>query len=385
MEREDVKVVIPIKYETLIEPFGNFDNYVSSSSTNAAELPGIVSLIDDIQSHTGLRADEDAGWKEPRGNNPFWNDSASLSSLPLIQNMRKDAEYVRYINDHLDWKAESLIGYRQMMAPKPSVEQIVVLGERHSGAEWLVDRLSQCFPDIDVKYGFDGRPGKFFQIEPNTPQPDTLVISVFLNPFDWVDLMRQNPINAPTHKDLKWPDFVSTPWERKRSDMDNLLEDTSTAVCSFGFSYNEVVPCKTQRDPNTDSFPLYELRSDGTAYFNILKLREDKIKNFLGTANFNGVVDHIPIRYEDLVWDEDYTDDALYLSLPFPGIAGLLEKIRDQTKLIPDVSAGWILDQDGVFRAEPLGVGVGKLDPYFVQWMEDNVDWDVEELIGYYQ
>mmetsp|Transcript_21346 Transcript_21346/g.31662 ORF Transcript_21346/g.31662 Transcript_21346/m.31662 type:complete len:273 (+) Transcript_21346:1-819(+) len=270
-----------------------------------------------------------------------------------------------------------------MMAPKKAVERIVVVGERHSGAEWLVDRVSRCFPDINVQYGFDSRPGKFFQAEPTFDQPNTLVISIFVNPFDWVDMMRCNPINAPTHKDLEWTDFVTTPWERKRSNMDENLEDTDSAVCSFGFSYNEVIPCMTQRDPNTDSFPLYELRPDGTAYANLLELREDKIKNFLHTANFAGVVDHISIRYEDLVWDDDYTDDALYLTLPFPGIAGLLEKIRDQTKLVPDITAGWILDEDGIFRAEQLGEGITKLDPYFVQWMEDNIDWDVEELVGY--
>mmetsp|Transcript_22227 Transcript_22227/g.36349 ORF Transcript_22227/g.36349 Transcript_22227/m.36349 type:complete len:1480 (+) Transcript_22227:3-4442(+) len=384
--REDVKLVIPLKYEKLLNSFSNFDNYVSSSGTTAPELPGIVGVIDDIQSRTGLRADEAAGWKEPRDRNQFWADPIGCNGHvchPKIQKLREDAEYISYINEHVDWKAEHLIGYQQMMTPKLAIEQIVVLGERHSGAEWLVDRLSRCFPDVNVKYGFGSRPGKFFQTEPTKAQPNTLVISVFVNPFDWVDMMRHNPINAPTHKDLDWTDFVTTPWERKRSSIDENLEDTASAVCSYGFAFDEVIPCMTQRDPNTDSFPLYELRPDGTSYANLLELREDKIKNFLSTANFEGVVDHIEIRYEDLVWDDDYTDDALYLTLPFPGIAGLLEKIRDQTKLVPDISAGWILDEDGLFRAEHLGVGVAKLDPYFVQWMEDNIDWEVEDLVGY--
>lgn len=386
MRREDVKLVIPLKYEKLLDSFSNADNYVSSSGTATPELPGIVGVIDDIQSRTGLRADEAAGWKEPRDHNPFWADPIGCNGHvchPKIQKLREDAEYISYINEHVDWKAEHLLGYQQKMTPKLDIEQIVVLGERHSGAEWLVDRLSRCFPDVNVMYGFDSRPGKFFQAEPTEAQPNTLVISVFVNPYDWVDMMRRNPINAPTHKDLEWAEFVTTRWERKRSNMDENLEDTASAVCSFGFAFDEVIPCQTQRDPNTDSFPLYELRPDGTSYANLLELREDKIKNFLSTANFDGVVDHIEIRYEDLVWDDDYTDDALYLTLPFPGIAGLLEKIRDQTKLVPDVSAGWILDEDGVFRAEQLGVGLAKLDPYFVQWMEDNIDWEVENLINY--
>jgi hypothetical protein len=386
MEREDVKVVITVKYEKLLESFSNFDNFVSRLGMKAPELPGIVGLVDDIQSRTGLRADEDAGWKEPRDQNSFWADPIGCNVHlcdPSIQKMRQDTEYISYLNQHIDWKAENLIGYQQMIAPKPSVEQIVVLGERHSGAEWLVDRLSRCFPDIKVKYGFT-RPGKFFQTEPTDTQPNTLVVSVFVNPFEWVEMMRRNPINAPAHKNLEWTEFVTSPWERERSSQDENLEDTASAECSFGFSYSEIIPCITQRDPNTDSFPLYELRPDGTAYSNLLKLREDKIKNFFSAANFDGVVDHIPIRYEDLVWNEDYTDDSIYLSLPFPGIAGLLEKIRDQTNLIADANAGWIVDEDGIFRAEPMGTEVTTLDPYFVQWMEDNVDWDVEELVGYF-
>ena len=241
---------------------------------------------------------------------------------------------------------------------------------------------------FQVKYGFS-RPGKWFQIQPTEPIPPTLVIALFLNPYDWVELMRQNPINAPTHKDMAWSEFVTSTWARKRSDLDNNLSDTATVKCSFGFTFHEVVPCLTQRDPKSDSFPLYELHPPssgsmaGTPYSNLLELRADKIQNFLSVSDYDGVVDVIAIRYEDLVWDDGYNDDASYLTLPFPGIAGLLEEIRDRTTLIPDASAGWIIDENGLFRAEPMGVGAMSLDPYYAQWMEDHVNWDVEFLVGY--
>ena len=202
--------------------------------------------------------------------------------------------------------------------------------------------------------------------------------------------MRQNPINAPTHKDMEWAEFVTSEWTRKRSDLDNEVSDTSSVECSFGFSFHEIVPCLTQRDPQSDSFPLYELHStpgiskSDKPYSSLLQLRADKIQHNLNTASFDGVVDLISLRYEDLVWDGGYIDDDItYLTLPFPGIAGLLEKIRDQTTLVPDASAGWIVDEDGLFRAEQLGAGAMNLDPYYVQWMEDHVDWDVEQLVGY--
>ena len=79
------------------------------------------------------------------------------------------------------------------------------------------------------------------------------------------------------------------------------------------------------------------------------------------------------MRYEDLIWD----------GLPFPGIAGLLEKIRDQTSLVPDPTAGWISDGEGFFKAKPLGVGTTGLDPYYLQYMNEHVDWDVEMLVGF--
>jgi hypothetical protein len=241
-----------------------------------------------------------------------------------------------------------------------------------------------------VTYGFS-RPGKFFQ-SPTADAPNTLVVAIFINPYDWVEQMRQNPINAPAHVNMQWSDFVSAPWERTRSHLDSVVLDTSVERCSFGFSFHEIIPCHTQRDTDSADFPLYELRHPSTggfdatidrAYSNLLDLRADKIQNFLSTARYPGVVHLIKLRYEDLVWDSaSYTDDASYLTLPFPGIAGLLESIRDHTTLTPDVSAGWILDENGFFKAEPLNVGMD-LDKDYVNWMEKHINWNVEALVGY--
>lgn len=387
-EHDGIKLVIPFRYEDLVESYTNFDNYVRTEALDkSSSLPGIVGLLDEIQARTGLHPDDLAGWKEQsKANNQFWADPIGCSGhicLPSISKMRNNAEFIQYINNNANWSAEKLVGYQKKSAPKPKVDQIVVLGERHSGGEWLVDRLSRCFPNTPVKYGLT-RPGKWFQSEPVEPIPQTLVISVFLNPFDWIELMRQRPINAPAHKDMEWADFLTSPWERKRSDLDEALTDTKNANCSYGFYFEEIIPCTTKRDPQNPNFPLYELHPlGGGPYSSLLELRADKIRNFLNVANFDGVIDFIHMRYEDLVWDEEYTDDATYLSLPFPGIAGLLEKIRDQTSLTPDASAGWISDEDGFFKAEQLGVGATNLDPYYLQWMDDHVDWDVEKMVGY--
>ena len=218
--------------------------------------------------------------------------------------------------------------------------------------------------------------------------PNTLVISVFTNPYDWVELMRLHPINAPAHRDMEWDEFVTTSWERKRSNLDETLmsstivDDVSQAHCSFGFYFHEIIPCLTKRDPNTDTFPLYEMQpGNGEPYSSIIHLREDKITSFLQAVSFDGVVADISVRYEDLLWEEG-TGSGSPSTLPFPGIAGLLEKIRDETSLVPDMDAGWILDEDDFFKAVPLASDEA-LDPYYAHWMEVNVNWDVEALVGY--
>ena len=405
-EQDGVKLVVPVQLEELVEPYNNFDNYLIESS---GTLPGIVGLLDQIQARTGLHPDESTSWKEPsKSLNPFWADPVGCNGhicFQSINKMGKNGDYIQYLNDNIDWEVEKLVNYHKRSVPKPSVDRIVVLGERHSGAEWLMRRLDRIFPDTLIEYGFEARPGKWFQISPGISsgvEKQTLVISVFLNPYDWVELMRQHPINAPTHKDMEWPDFVTSLWERKRSNLDLSLTDTANAKCSFGFSYDEIVPCNTKRHIQSDSFPLYELHPHssgtdaGTPYNSILGLRADKIKNFLSVAEFDGVVGVIPIRYEDLVWDEATLDDddtflqvrntddeESYSRLPFPGIAGVLEKIRDQTSLVPDINAGWIIDEEGAFKAPQVGVGIQALDPYYVKFLEDFVDWDVEGLVGY--
>ena len=65
-------------------------------------------MIDDIQSRTGLRANEAAGWKEPRDHNLFWADPIGCAGHvchPKIEALREDAEYITYINEHADWKS----------------------------------------------------------------------------------------------------------------------------------------------------------------------------------------------------------------------------------------------------------------------------------------
>ncbi len=55
MKHSEVGFVIPVKYETLI------DDYSDGTFTN---FPGIVGLVNCIESLTGMPPDKDAGWTE---------------------------------------------------------------------------------------------------------------------------------------------------------------------------------------------------------------------------------------------------------------------------------------------------------------------------------
>lgn len=146
--RPDVYAALPIRYEDLLQPYKASESSSSLDGSNSpSHLPGIVGLISRIQSLAGMSPNAELS-------KSFFPDPIGCNGhvcYPSIDKMRQNGEYIAYMNDHLDWHAEQLMGYQKLSShPKPSVSRIVVLGERHSRAEWLVDRLSRCFPGVEV-------------------------------------------------------------------------------------------------------------------------------------------------------------------------------------------------------------------------------------------
>jgi len=91
------------------------------------------------------------------------------------------------------------------------VERIAVLGERNSKVSDIASHLVRCFPEVEVTTSL-ARLGKWFQDEQlEFSKSPTLVVSAFLNIYDWVDLMRQFPLHAPNHENMDWHTFVTTP------------------------------------------------------------------------------------------------------------------------------------------------------------------------------
>ena len=106
---------------------------------------------------------------------------------------------------------------------------------------------------------------------------------------------------------------------------------------------------------------MYELNHDGSGntYGSIVDLRRDKIKNFLGVRNYPAVAALLPVQYEYVV---------------SRGTADLIEAIENVTGLYAQCTP-----------SPPRELVPKQLDAHFVKWMNNNVDWEVEEMVGYYK
>lgn len=114
------------------------------------------------------------------------------------------------------------------------IERIVLLGERHSGTNWITDHLDECFgdrvivsipfccmlslllcnsyiyispfsihhlyPQVNNEYT---RYKHWFQEDTISPPDSAIVVAMFRDPIDWVDAMRWEPHHAHDHLHFK--------------------------------------------------------------------------------------------------------------------------------------------------------------------------------------
>ena len=251
---------------------------------------------------------------------------------------------------------------RQQRRRRRTIKSIHFIGERHSGTTWMYNHLRRCFgEDLPVHMGFT-RFKHWFQYN-NTAmeenEPHALVIAQFREPYSWVEAMRRENHHAPLHAELNWQQFVTRKWWMPRPPKDEPLANETGRVCGQQFHYNEVIPCSESVFRRRGGHPRYELRIDGSGepYDSVVQLRTDKIRNFLETANYAGVASHLAVRYEDVVTN---------------GSGAILSRIEKATGVKAQC------------KAKPAqSLSVRNYDPRYVKWMNKNVDWSTEALIGY--
>ena len=254
---------------------------------------------------------------------------------------------------------------------KNNITTIHLIGERHCGTKWITNHLTECFGDDVRVFNRYSRWKHWFQYEDEQKisPGSALVVAMFRDPYDWIDSMRKKPYHSPNHFNLDWKEFLTRPWTMERGPADKgLLKSNSkyNTTCMHRFPFDEVIPC-SRLDRNMYNGTMngktvgvtYELNHDGSgqAYDSILELRSDKIKNFLGLKDFDGVGSFIPVQFEYMVTR---------------GTSELINEVENLTGIRAHCKG----TQPQLLRSKTF-------DPLFVEWMNEHLDWETERLIGY--
>eukprot|EP00571_Detonula_confervacea_P007757 CAMPEP_0172325308 /NCGR_PEP_ID=MMETSP1058-20130122/53658_1 /TAXON_ID=83371 /ORGANISM="Detonula confervacea, Strain CCMP 353" /LENGTH=399 /DNA_ID=CAMNT_0013041821 /DNA_START=81 /DNA_END=1280 /DNA_ORIENTATION=+ len=281
--------------------------------------------------------------------------------------------------------------------PTKPVEHIILLGERHSGTNWITDHLIECFNE-DIKVTNEYKRWKHgFQEEDLTKisEDSALVIVMFRDPYDWIEAMRVEPHHSHDHVDwpdnheidynvgwlqqgarpLDWKEFVTKPWIGRRGEMDGNISRTQegmeNAKCMDDYSYWDAAPCSQFDSPVVIGLGpyKYEYQHDGseTGFSSIVHLRREKIRNQLSIAGFLGTRAFFPFRFEDLNAN---------------GTSPLLKSVEEATGLKAKCNAT-------LGKARRLGpkaiIKHEQLPDDYIKWMNRFVDWEVESQIGYFK
>jgi len=290
--------------------------------------------------------------------------------------------------------------------------RIVVLGERHSGTDWMRNRIKECFPHADVSTQLQ-RMGYFFQDDEATARakevqklgrgvkhrekrnrkfPRIIVVHVTLNAYDWLEQMRLSPDYAPdhvgTHEDLghavplDWEEFLSKPWTTERPETDLPFANKTGPVCQMDFSYDEVVSCVGPWDSMETTAaagigdPMYELQNEGkrhgTPFASVLDLRSAKLRNHHGVLDsWPSVEKMIQVSYETTT--QNFKTQLLHEILEFTGWNGGSYEHNGST-----------LPCNGNFLPPSLDSSSG-MTLEFVDYVTKNIDWDTEGSVASYK
>jgi len=134
-------------------------------------------------------------------------------------------------------------------------------------------------------------------------------------------------------------------------------------------TFHEIIPCLYQpssAEGEQEEAPKYELRHDGSGrpYANVLELRADKIRNFLEMEHYERVKSFRAVRYEQLVRE---------------GTDALIRHLEQATGLEAQCTPIPPASEDILHKAVRKYV----MDPEYVEWMAEKVDWETEGRIGY--
>jgi hypothetical protein len=257
--------------------------------------------------------------------------------------------------------------------PKPKPLFFVVLGERHSGVDYILNVLENCYGD-EHRYGSGyNREAPWFQTYDETDVPfqmdahmhyRVVLILATRNPYDWVQDMYHKPVNLGDKTAPLLKDFVMAPWSYPQ-----MPDNTTNGFCQFNFVKGQVSPCLEMPDAYRfpDTVPVYEL--DATTqmpYQNIVAFRAAKIRHWMLNLTQSWGMDPMILPMDDInAWTAQFAQD-------------LLNRTTGEEICWPPINN--VTMAPATYQVDSYA---SSQSTKFVEWMNANVDWEMEQKIGY--
>lgn len=263
-------------------------------------------------------------------------------------------------------------------APLSKNIQIVVMGERHSGVDWLLETLKSCYTNSSVTSGITRGAYWFQDAVQQDPSRTVVVVGIVRDPYDWLSEMWLHPEYMPAHQNgnesLPLRDFVAKKWT---IDSEHAKETntsiTAISVCQLGFTPDQVVPCLKETDAvilDNITTPIYELDPDtGHIFANIMALRAAKLHYLLDTIpvlwNLNRGV--ALVKFEQGLMDS-------FIKIMNAEI-GMVASCSTKNNILARPTKALYTSNAALDKQLK--------SPAYLKWMLNNVDWQLEARVGY--
>jgi hypothetical protein len=209
----------------------------------------------------------------------------------------------------------------------PSITQYSIFGERHSGTNFL-SAVLDSYLSIPRTHEFGHKHWFGFNDTKHLIRsPRTLFINIIRNPYDWINGFYLTPYHIPQKNIISFKNFITKEWYSVNPDGGEILFDRNFI--------------------------------NNTRYKNILEMRAFKALYLRHTLP-NLVDNYVLIKYEDFISDVNSTINRIseifsVKLLNFPQTISVIPKHPYKTKY------------------------------ELLNYINNNINWSIENTIGYYQ
>jgi hypothetical protein len=205
------------------------------------------------------------------------------------------------------------------------IHNFTILGERHSGTNFLERLITKNF-ELNVTWHCGWKHFFGFNAPSMIRSPNTLFIGIIRNPYDWIMAMRKKPHHVNPDNLNSIESFLFNEWSSMQNMYKEIIEDRNLI--------------NNKRYKN-----IFELRKIKSEYL--------YFKAPLLCANY------VFIRYEDLLYSAHSVLTTIGLKFNLKPIKNGKIKVTNKEPYIIDENIKTLID--------------------------DNINWDIENLLGYFK